>query len=268
MWAARPRRRGRSHRAEHVSSTVFTDPEIATVGLTQRDLDEGSFRGDSVLVPLAGNARAKMQEQGDGFVELLCRRGSRIVAGAVVVSQHARRRVRPPVDDRRRAAPDRRAGRHLHHLSEPVRLDRGGGQAPAHRRRVARRRGCARRYCRRVSEHPSTALATRRAQEAAQALADRTQVPAHDVAVVLGSAEYRRRPDRHDPGRPARDRPPHFAPPAVEGHAGRVRSVDADGTNVLVFLGRTHLYRGESGWRRGSAPPCAPRQPRAAVPSS
>jgi len=80
---------------KHVSSTVFTDPEIATVGLTQRDLDEGSFRGDSVLVPLAGNARAKMQEQGDGFVKLLCRRGSRIVAGAVVVSQHASELVHP-----------------------------------------------------------------------------------------------------------------------------------------------------------------------------
>ncbi len=35
---------------------------------------------------------------------------------------------------------------------------------------------------------------------------------------------------------------PYFSPPAVEGHAGRVRSVDADGTRVLVFLGRTHLY--------------------------
>jgi purine-nucleoside phosphorylase len=34
----------------------------------------------------------------------------------------------------------------------------------------------------------------------------------------------------------------YFAPPSVEGHAGRVRSVDADGTRVLVFLGRTHLY--------------------------
>ncbi len=35
---------------------------------------------------------------------------------------------------------------------------------------------------------------------------------------------------------------PHFARPAAEGHAGRFRSVDADGTRVLVFLGRTHLY--------------------------
>ncbi len=79
----------------NVSSTVFTDPEIATVGLTQRDLDDGAFRGDAVLVPLAGNARAKMQGQADGFVKLFCRRGSRIVAGAVVVGQHASELIHP-----------------------------------------------------------------------------------------------------------------------------------------------------------------------------
>lgn len=72
-----------------VCSTVFTHPEIATVGLTQRDLDEGRFRGDAILLPLATNARAKMQGQHDGFVKILCRRGTRIIAGAVIVSSHA-----------------------------------------------------------------------------------------------------------------------------------------------------------------------------------
>jgi len=37
---------------------------------------------------------------------------------------------------------------------------------------------------------------------------------------------------------------PGFAPPAVEGHAGRVRSVRAGDRTLLVFLGRTHLYEG------------------------
>lgn len=78
-----------------VSSTVFTNPEIATVGLTQRDLDAGTFRGDVVLVPLAPNARAKMVEQRDGFVKLFCRRGSRIVAGAVIVGPHASELIHP-----------------------------------------------------------------------------------------------------------------------------------------------------------------------------
>ena len=78
-----------------VSSTVFTNPEIATVGLTQRNLDEGAFRGDVVIVPLAANARAKMDEQHDGFVKLFCRRGSRIVAGAVIVGPHASELIHP-----------------------------------------------------------------------------------------------------------------------------------------------------------------------------
>lgn len=72
-----------------VSSTVFTQPEIATVGLTQADLDSGRFRGDTVIVPLAPNARAKMEGHSDGFVKMFCRRGSRIIAGGVVVSPHA-----------------------------------------------------------------------------------------------------------------------------------------------------------------------------------
>lgn len=78
-----------------VSSTVFTDPEIATVGLTQAGLDAGRFRGDVVTVPLAPNARAKMEDHTDGFVKLFCRRGSRIVAGGVIVSPHASELIHP-----------------------------------------------------------------------------------------------------------------------------------------------------------------------------
>lgn len=78
-----------------VSSTVFTDPEIATVGLTQTDLADGAFRGDVVTVSLATNARAKMEGHTDGFVKLFCRRGSRIVAGAVIVSAHASELIHP-----------------------------------------------------------------------------------------------------------------------------------------------------------------------------
>ena len=72
-----------------VSSNVFTSPEIATVGLTQQDLDEETFRGDVIMLPFATNARAKMQDQHDGFVKIFCRRGSRLIAGAVVVGINA-----------------------------------------------------------------------------------------------------------------------------------------------------------------------------------
>lgn len=74
---------------QSVSSTVFTDPEIATVGVTQRDLDAGHVRGDVSILPLHTNARSKMSAEHDGFVKILCRRGTRTVAGGVIVSPYA-----------------------------------------------------------------------------------------------------------------------------------------------------------------------------------
>ena len=53
-----------------VSANVFTDPEIATVGITQRDVEPARSRSRSVKLPLARNARAKMQGIRDGFVKL------------------------------------------------------------------------------------------------------------------------------------------------------------------------------------------------------
>ncbi len=72
-----------------VSSNVFTDPEIATVGYTQADVDAGRVNAEVVTLPLATNARAKMQGMTDGFVKVLCRRGTRIVTGGVVVAPKA-----------------------------------------------------------------------------------------------------------------------------------------------------------------------------------
>ncbi|MDA2989559.1 MAG: NAD(P)H-quinone dehydrogenase, partial [Actinomycetota bacterium] len=46
--------------ATAISSTIFTEPEIATVGLQERDLEEGEFRGEHIMLPLRTNARAKM----------------------------------------------------------------------------------------------------------------------------------------------------------------------------------------------------------------
>ena len=72
-----------------VSSTIFTEPEIATVGLQQSDLDSDEFRGEAVMLPLRTNARAKMHGHRDGFVKLFARKGSQIVAGAVIVAPNA-----------------------------------------------------------------------------------------------------------------------------------------------------------------------------------
>ncbi|MGA8247888.1 MAG: NAD(P)H-quinone dehydrogenase [Nocardioides sp.] len=72
-----------------VSSNVFTAPEIATVGWSQHAVDQGEIDVRTVLLPLAGNARAKMQGVRDGFVKLFCRPGTGIVVGGVVVAPRA-----------------------------------------------------------------------------------------------------------------------------------------------------------------------------------
>ncbi|HNV11356.1 MAG TPA: NAD(P)H-quinone dehydrogenase [Propionibacteriaceae bacterium] len=72
-----------------VSSNVFTAPEIATVGVTQGEVDAGEVKVATVMLPLGSNARAKMQGLRDGFVKLFCLPTTGIIVGGVVVSPHA-----------------------------------------------------------------------------------------------------------------------------------------------------------------------------------
>jgi pyruvate/2-oxoglutarate dehydrogenase complex dihydrolipoamide dehydrogenase (E3) component len=78
-----------------VSSNVFTAPEIATVGWSQQSVDAGEMQADVVMLPLSGNARAKMQGVRDGFVKLFCRPGTGIVVGGVVVGPRASELIHP-----------------------------------------------------------------------------------------------------------------------------------------------------------------------------
>ncbi|HET7303012.1 MAG TPA: NAD(P)H-quinone dehydrogenase [Segeticoccus sp.] len=78
-----------------VSANIFTDPEIATVGYSQKDVDEGVVAARSVMLPLATNPRAKMQNIEDGFVKLFARPGTSIVVGGVVVSPRASELIYP-----------------------------------------------------------------------------------------------------------------------------------------------------------------------------
>jgi purine-nucleoside phosphorylase len=83
------------------------------------------------------------------------------------------------------------------------------------------------------------------AADAAARLAELTGVRAHDVAVVLGSGWV---PAADAIGEASHELAvtdlPGFAPPAVAGHAGRLRSIPVGDRRVLVFLGRTHRYEG------------------------
>jgi dihydrolipoamide dehydrogenase len=78
-----------------VSSNVFTSPEIATVGWTQQMVDSGEVAASVVNLPLATNARAKMSGIHDGFVKVICRPGTGIVMGGVVVAPQASELIHP-----------------------------------------------------------------------------------------------------------------------------------------------------------------------------
>ncbi|HET7399758.1 MAG TPA: NAD(P)H-quinone dehydrogenase [Intrasporangium sp.] len=77
-----------------VAANIFTDPEIATVGIGQREADE-SPDIEVVRLPLARNPRAKMQAITDGFVKLFCRKGYGTVLGGVVVAPKASELIFP-----------------------------------------------------------------------------------------------------------------------------------------------------------------------------
>jgi NAD(P)H dehydrogenase (quinone) len=76
-------------RLREVAATIFTEPEIATVGVTQATIESGKVGAAVVKLPLATNPRAKMQGFGDGFIKLFARHGSGTVLGGVVVAPRA-----------------------------------------------------------------------------------------------------------------------------------------------------------------------------------
>ncbi len=79
----------------NVASNVFTQPEIATVGWTQKQIEEGIAQGDVYKLPLASNPRAKMMGIKDGFVKLFARTGSGTVIGGVIVAPRASELIFP-----------------------------------------------------------------------------------------------------------------------------------------------------------------------------
>ncbi|NQX36741.1 NAD(P)H-quinone dehydrogenase [Herbiconiux sp. VKM Ac-2851] len=79
----------------NVASNIFTQPQIATVGWTQRQIEEGIAQGDIYKLPLSSNPRAKMMGIKDGFVKLFARTGSGTVIGGVVVAPNASELIFP-----------------------------------------------------------------------------------------------------------------------------------------------------------------------------
>ena len=79
----------------NVAANIFTQPEIATVGWTQKQIEEGIVQGDIYKLPLASNPRAKMMGINDGFVKLFARTESGTVIGGVIVAPKASELIFP-----------------------------------------------------------------------------------------------------------------------------------------------------------------------------
>ncbi|HEY3881693.1 MAG TPA: NAD(P)H-quinone dehydrogenase [Trebonia sp.] len=82
-------------RLSHVASTIFTDPEIASVGVSQATVDRGDVPARVVNLPLATNPRAKMGGFRDGFVKVFARPGTGMVLGGVIVAPRASELILP-----------------------------------------------------------------------------------------------------------------------------------------------------------------------------
>ena len=82
-------------RLKTVAANIFTNPEIATIGIGMQAVAAGELPARSVTLPLATNARAKMQGHQEGFVKLYCRHATGAVIGAVVVAPGASELVFP-----------------------------------------------------------------------------------------------------------------------------------------------------------------------------
>ncbi|MBN6036561.1 purine-nucleoside phosphorylase [Amycolatopsis sp. 195334CR] len=89
-------------------------------------------------------------------------------------------------------------------------------------------------------------MSQEQAAAAASAIAARTGVEKHDIAVVLGSGW---RPAADVIGTAEAEIPlgelPGFIAPSAVGHGGTARSVQVGDKRALILLGRTHLYEGK-----------------------
>ncbi|WP_442922272.1 NAD(P)H-quinone dehydrogenase [Microbacterium sp. No. 7] len=78
-----------------IAANIFTAPEIATVGLQERDLESSGLAGYAHKLPLAANPRAKMIGVSEGFVKLFALEGSGTVVGGVIVAPRASELIYP-----------------------------------------------------------------------------------------------------------------------------------------------------------------------------
>jgi pyruvate/2-oxoglutarate dehydrogenase complex dihydrolipoamide dehydrogenase (E3) component/uncharacterized membrane protein YdjX (TVP38/TMEM64 family) len=72
-----------------IPRTTFTEPEVATVGLTEADAAQQSIAVDVTRFPLHELDRAIVDSAEQGFVKVLTQPGSDRILGATIVGEHA-----------------------------------------------------------------------------------------------------------------------------------------------------------------------------------
>jgi len=72
-----------------IPRVTYTDPEIAHVGMSERDAKAKGIPIDTFLKPLAQVDRAVLDGETEGFAKILVKRGTGSIVGATIVSRHA-----------------------------------------------------------------------------------------------------------------------------------------------------------------------------------
>ncbi len=75
--------------AAAIPAAVFTDPEIASVGLTSDEAEEAGYNPVVGRMPLGANGRALTMDAADGFVRVVADAASERVLGAQIVAPNA-----------------------------------------------------------------------------------------------------------------------------------------------------------------------------------
>ena len=68
---------------------TYTDPEVAHVGLSERDAEQKGFRVTTLTVPLSTVDRAVLDGEAEGFARVHLRKGTDKILGATIVARHA-----------------------------------------------------------------------------------------------------------------------------------------------------------------------------------
>ena len=68
---------------------TYTDPEIAHVGWSDEDARQAGIEFDAIVIPMSNVDRAITDDQTQGFVKIIHRRGSDEILGATIVASHA-----------------------------------------------------------------------------------------------------------------------------------------------------------------------------------